>query len=51
MISTQSTSKPMYTLWNLAMLYIMEQNALPYADLGASCYIIDDIMHDVIGIE
>ena len=41
----------MYTLWNLAMLYIMEPNALPYTDLGAICYVIDDIMSDIIGIE
>ena len=38
-----------FTLWNLAVLYIMEPNALPYIDIGASCYIIDDIMPDIIG--
>ena len=41
----------MYTLWNLAMLYIMEPNILTYIDLGASCDVIDVIMHNIIGIE
>ena len=35
---------------NLAMLYIMEPNALPCIDLGTSCYITND-MHDIIWIE
>ena len=41
----------MYTLWNLAMLYIKEPNAPPYIDLGASWDVIDDIMNNVIGIK
>ena len=41
----------MYTVWNLAMLYIMEPNTLLYIDFGASHDIIDDFMHDIIGIK
>ena len=41
----------MYTLWNLAMLYIMEPNAPTFIGFGASHDVIDDIMHDILGIE
>ena len=51
MISAQSTSKLMYTLWNLAMLYIMEPDVPPLIGFGASHDVIDDITHDIIGIE
>ena len=41
----------MYTLWNLAMLYIMEPNAPAYIDLGSSGDVIDSTIDDVIGIK
>ena len=41
----------MDTLWNLAMLYIMEPNAPAYIALGSSGDVINDITDDVIGIE
>ena len=41
----------MYTLWNLAMLYIMEPNTLAYIAFGSSGDVIDDITDDIIGIK
>ena len=41
----------MDTLWNLAMLYIMEPNTPTYIDLGSSGDVIDDIIDDVRGIK
>ena len=40
----------MYTLGNLAMLYIMEPNAPAYITLGSSDDVIDDVTDDVKGI-
>ena len=41
----------MYTLWNLAVLYIKEPNTAAYITFGSSDDVIDDITDDVIGIE
>ena len=41
----------MYTLWNLAMLYIKEQSIQPFIAFGVSCDVIGDITQDVIEIE
>ena len=41
----------MYTLWNLAVLYIMEPNAPAYIALGSSGDVINDISDDSIGIK
>ena len=41
----------MYTLSNLAMLYIIEPNAPPYIGFGASHDVTDDVTHDIIGIK
>ena len=41
----------MYTLWNPAILYIMEPSAQPYMDFGACHDVIDHVMCDIIGIE
>ena len=41
----------MYTLWNLAVFYITELNAIAYIALGSSGDVIDDITDDVIGIK
>ena len=41
----------MYTLWNLAMLYIIEPNAPAYIVFERSGDVIDDITDDVLGIK
>ena len=41
----------MYTLWNLAMLYIIELNAPAYIAFGSTGNVINDVTNDIIGIE
>ena len=41
----------MYTLWNLAVLYIIEPNALAYIAFERSGDVIVDVTDDIIGIE
>ena len=40
----------MYNLWNVAVLYIKEQSALPFIGFGVIHDIIGDITYDIIGI-
>ena len=41
----------MCTLWNLAVLYIIEPNAPAYIAFGSTGDVINDVTDDVIGIE
>ena len=41
----------MYTLWNLAVLYIKEQSAPPFIGFEVNHDVIGVVMHDVTGIE
>ena len=50
-ISATSTSKLMYTPWDLAMLYIIELNTPAYIAFGSPDNIIKDITNDIIEIE
>ena len=49
-INAQSTSKPMYTHWNLAVLYIIELSTPAYIAFESADDIINDITNDTIGI-
>ena len=41
----------MYTLWNLAALYIKEPNVPAYMAFEKNGDVIDDVTDDIIGIE
>ena len=51
MVSTQSTSKPMYTHWNLAVLYFIELSTPAYIAFDSADNVINGITNDVIGIK
>ena len=51
MVPVECSVFELVVLGNLVVLYIMEPNAPPYIGFGTSHDVIDDIMHDIIGIK